>query len=112
MRQSDIEDGVPTEAEVAAEVRVLKGGIVGCPSGMRAEDLKGWVLEATHKKEPVRIWWELVVIFVQRIFGDRTSLAELVWEKMVLILKGKGGIGVLVPLRWYGRCVQKWLIVS
>ena len=40
VRQFDIEYGIPTEAEVEASVRVLKGGRKGVLSGMHAEDLK------------------------------------------------------------------------
>ena len=36
VRQADIEDGIPTEAEVVEAVRGLKVDIVGGPSGMRA----------------------------------------------------------------------------
>ena len=40
VRQSDIKDGISREAEVAEEVRGMKGGRLGGPSGMHAEDLK------------------------------------------------------------------------
>ena len=41
VQQSDIKYGIPTEAEVTESARGLKGGILGGPSGMCAEDLKG-----------------------------------------------------------------------
>ena len=39
--QSDIKDGIPTEAGGAEEVRGMKGGRLGGPPGMRAEHFKG-----------------------------------------------------------------------
>ena len=41
VRESDIEDGISTEAEVAAAVRGLKGGRAEGLPGMRTEYLKG-----------------------------------------------------------------------
>ena len=67
----------------------MKGGRAGGLSGMRTEDLKGWLWEATRKKELVRRSWELLVILLQRKFGDGTTPEELVWVTMVLTLKGK-----------------------
>ena len=61
VQKSDIEDDIPTEAEVASAVRILNGGRSGGPSGMRTENLKGWLQETTRKKEPVRRRWELLV---------------------------------------------------
>ena len=43
VRQSDIEDGIPTEAELGITVKVLKGVRVWGAPGMRAEDLKEWL---------------------------------------------------------------------
>ena len=88
VRQSDIKDGVPTEAEVAVTVRVLKGGRAGGPTSIRAEDLSGWLQEATRKKEPVRRMWKLLLRLVQWTFGDRNPPEELAWATMVRILKG------------------------
>ena len=72
-----IEDGVPTESDIAVKVRVLKGGRSGGLPGMSAEDLKGWLREATQKNYPVRRQWELVVRIVQRKFGDGTPQEDL-----------------------------------
>ena len=90
VRQSNIEDGMPTEAEVAEAVRVLKGGRAGGLSGMHTNESKGWLQEATRKKEPVRRWWDLLVRLVQRTLGYGTPPAELAWETIFLISKGKG----------------------
>ena len=43
VRQVGIEDGIPTEAELAEVARELKGGRSGGPLGMRIEDFKGWL---------------------------------------------------------------------
>ena len=37
-----VNDEIPEEAEIEMAVRGLKGGKEGGPSGMRAEDQKGW----------------------------------------------------------------------
>ena len=69
---------------------------------MRAEDLKGWLREATRKKFPVRRQWELVVRLVHLTFEDRTPPAGVACATMVLIPKGKGeywGIR-LVEITW------------
>ena len=42
-----VEDGIPREAEGAQAVRSLKMGRAGGLSGMKAENLKGWLQEAS-----------------------------------------------------------------
>ena len=98
VRQSDIEDGIPTDSEVETEVKGLKGDIAGAPLGMCVEDLKGWLREATRKKELVRERWALLVRLVQQTFGYRVPPEELAWNTMVFIPKGNGeyqGIGLV-----------------
>ena len=51
-------------------VRGLKRGVLGGLSGMRAEDLKGWLQEASREKNPVRRQWQLLVRIVKRTFED------------------------------------------
>ena len=53
------------------------------------EYMKGWIQEGTHKKDPLRRRWKLVVKIGKKTFGDRTPLAELSWATMFLTLKGK-----------------------
>ena len=39
-----------------------------------------------------------MVRLIQRVFGDKTLLKELTWEKMIFLPKGKGeyrGIGLV-----------------
>ena len=50
-----------TEEEIELVVQELKCGIAGGPSGMRAENRKGWLKEANHEKDPEGRRWELVV---------------------------------------------------
>ena len=52
LRKSDIKGGILTEAEVDEAVWGRTGGRAGGPSGMRAEDLKGCLREATRTKDP------------------------------------------------------------
>ena len=46
MTPEEVEDRVLEEAKIEQSVRGLKGGRAGGPSGMWAEDLKGWFWEA------------------------------------------------------------------
>ena len=50
VHQSYIGYGTPTEAEVETAVNGRKGIISGGPLGMRVEDFKGWIREATRKR--------------------------------------------------------------
>ena len=43
-----VENGILGEEEVAQAVRIFKRGRDGAPSGMRAEDLKEWLKEASR----------------------------------------------------------------
>ena len=47
-----VNNDVPMEADIELAVWEMKGGRSGDPSGMRAEDLKGWRKEAKYEKEP------------------------------------------------------------
>ena len=97
-----VNDELPTEVEVKLAVRALKGGRAGGPSGMRAEDLKGWSKEDKWEKETEGRRWDLVVRLVQVMFRYGTVQEDMAWAKMVLIPKGKGeyrGIG-LVEVLW------------
>ena len=76
------------EVEVAAEVRGMKGVRAGFPLVMRVEELKGWLREATFKKERVKRMWNLLVRLLQRTFRDMTPPEDLEWATMFLIPKG------------------------
>ena len=54
VHQSYIEYGIPTEAEVASTVRLMKVGRAGGASGMCAEYLKGCLWEKIRNNKPVR----------------------------------------------------------
>ena len=45
-----VDNGIPLEAKIEKEVRDLKRGRAGGPSGMQVEGIKGWLWEATHEK--------------------------------------------------------------
>ena len=87
---------------MAEAVRGLKVDRAGIPLVMRTEDSKGWLQEATRKKDLSRRRWEILVRLVQRTFGGGTPPKELAWETMVLIPKGKGEFwGIeLVEVAW------------
>ena len=37
---------------------------------MSAEDLKGWLREASREMDPVKYWWRLLVLIIQTTFKD------------------------------------------
>ena len=45
-----VNDDIPAKTEIGLAVRGLKGGRLGGPLGMRAEDMKGWRKEAKREK--------------------------------------------------------------
>ena len=82
---------------MAQAVWYLKRGRAGGPSGMSAEDLKGWLREASRETEPVKHWWKLMVRLIQKTFEDKGMLEEVTWATMDFIPKGRGeywGIGL------------------
>ena len=95
----EVDDGIPSEAEIELAVRGLKRGRASGLSGMHTEDLKGWLQEYNCNKYLVRKQWELLVILINLKFGDETLLEELMWSTMVLLHKGRGSIRESALLR-------------
>ena len=50
VKKGEVDGGVPEETEIVEATRGLQGGKSGGQSGMRVEDLKGWLREETRKK--------------------------------------------------------------
>ena len=46
MGKHNIDDSVPTEDEIEAAVKKLRRNRAGGPSGIRAENIKGWLAAA------------------------------------------------------------------
>ena len=61
---SEVENGVPKEAEVAQLVWKFKGGRAGRLLDMWAEDLKGWLREASRDKNQMKSRWRLLVSLI------------------------------------------------
>ena len=57
----DVNDDVPTEAEIAAAVDRLRNGKAPGPSKIRAEQLKRWLEDAYREKNPDPTNWNRVV---------------------------------------------------
>ena len=51
VQPAEVNNYVPTEAEIELAVRGLKCGREGGPLVMRAEDLRGWRNEAKREKD-------------------------------------------------------------
>ena len=85
MWPEEVNDDIPSEAEIRVSVRGLKCGRSGVPLDMRAEELKGWLREAKRKKVTLRIRWDLVVRLVQLYFGGGTMPEYISWSIMFLL---------------------------
>ena len=63
----------------------------GALSGMREENLRKWLWEATQEEAPYATHWHNLLVTLQAALRDRTLAGERMWQKMVLIPKGDGG---------------------
>ena len=112
---ADIDDYVPTEDGILEAVKKLWRKQAGGPSGIRAENLKGWLAaakrgkmaeekgeEKTETEEEGGELWGKVVEITQTAFREGKLAEEAMWQTVVLIPKGKReyrGIG-LVDVTW------------
>ena len=97
-----VPDGTPIKEETEAAVQSIHVGRAGRTSGMRAEHLKMWLIEATREKNLDKARWEGLVSMAQLNFQEGIISAELIWTTMILLPKGKGeyrGIS-LVEVIW------------
>ena len=74
-----VEDRIPGEAEVVKVVQGLKRSRASGSSGMRSEDLKGWLREASRDTNPVKHWWRLLVRLIQKTPENGMVPDEVVW---------------------------------
>ena len=65
-----VDNVFPEEADIEQAVRGLKRGRSGSLYGMQAEDIKGWLQEASQEKNPARRECRLLVRLTQRTFKD------------------------------------------
>ena len=85
-----VDKGIPPEVEIEKLVRDLNMGREGGPYGKRRRGSKG-VVEGGHAGEnPVRRRWQILMLLIQRAFGDGTLPEELEWATMISLPKGKG----------------------
>ena len=117
-RPVSVDNSVPTEDEIEEAVKNLWMNRSRGPSGMRAEQLKGWLVaskrknrEAADKGEgktdreeggPTEPHWENLVELIQTAFRERELTEEATWQAAVLIPKGKKyyrGIGLVEVMR-------------
>ena len=87
-----VEDVIPGEEARVQAVQGLKRGRACGPSGIRVEDLKGRLWEASREMEPVTHRWKLLLRLIQNTVKDGVVPEELVWETMVFLPKGRGGV--------------------
>ena len=114
----DIDDHVPTAAEVKWAVRTLRSGRAPGPSGMRAEDLKGWLEDAEREENPNPGPWTQLMAIVQEAFISASIPDALTIGCLVLIPKdgepGKHrGIGLLeVVWKVIAKIINKRLLAK
>ena len=85
-----VPDGTPIKEETEAAVQSIHVGRAGRTSGMRAEHLKMWLIEATREKNMDKARWEGLVSMAKLNFQEGIMSAELTWTTMILLPKGKG----------------------
>ena len=85
----EVDDGIPSEADIEQAVRGLKWGRAGLTSGIRAEDLKGLLQKTSRENNLVRRRWQLLVRLIQSTFGDMVVPEVVTWVTMVFLLKGR-----------------------
>ena len=84
---AEVDYGIPEGEEIERAVKGLKGEREDEPSGMQAEDLKGWLQEALWENNPVRRWWQFLVRRIQRRFEDGFVPEEVSWGTIVFLPK-------------------------
>ena len=94
----DVSDAVPEDSKINLAVRKLENGKSPRPSKLRAEQLKGWLEEATREEGPHTENWGQITTLVKLCFEKQSILTQFSWSTVVLLLKGIGnyrGIGLL-----------------
>ena len=71
-------------------VRSFKRDRYGGPSGIRADDLKVWLSEATRDTGPVTYRWRLLVQLFQTTFKNEAVEEDVAWAKMIFLPKVRG----------------------
>ena len=82
-----LEYSIPKEEEIAWAVCRLRLNLSGNPSGMRAEDLRQWLISADWDNKPDATKWKIFSI-IKTAFWDGTLAKDFMWKTVVLIPKG------------------------
>ena len=117
MTPSDVDDSVPKEDKIAEAVKKLRRNRLGMTLEIRAEHLKGWLVDSnrgklaeekgedkTEAEEDGGDLWGKLVELTQTAFWEGEMAEEATWQTVVLIPKGKKeyrGVG-LVEVTWKG----------
>ena len=102
VEETSIDDSVPMEDEVEAAVKKLRRNRAGGPSGIRAENIKGWLAAArrggkaeekgktkTAAEEEGEDLWAKVVELTQTAFREGKLAEEATWQAVVMSAEGR-----------------------
>ena len=101
----EIDNNPPEDGKIRSAVIRLSNGRAAGASGMRAEDVRGWLSGIQDEENPNTPEnpsggdnWQLFVQLVQAVWTHGIIPRQLLWSIVVLIPKGGGdfrGIGLL-----------------
>ena len=83
----EISNDPTNKEEIALEVWGLHTGRLGGPLGMRAEQLKKWLQEATWEMDPTVKRLDALVSMTKMAFREGHLPVDITWTNMVLLLK-------------------------
>jgi hypothetical protein len=115
VNKADILDDIPSDGELRAIVRELQNGRAAGATGLQAEYIKVWLLDAVHEEEEqsnigLGHKWRVFVKMMQAIWEHGSIPEQMRWEIIVLLPKGGGdyrGIGLLEP---FWKVVEKMMV--
>jgi hypothetical protein len=119
VNKADIPDDIPSDRELRAVVRELKNGRAAGATGLQAEHIKVWLLDAVREEEEqsnigLGHKWRVFVKMMQAIWEHGSVPEQMRWEIIILLPKGGGdyrGVGLLEP---FWKVVEKimvaWLV--
>jgi hypothetical protein len=115
INKANILDNIPSDGELWAIVRELQNGRTAGATGLQAEHIKVWLLDAVREEEEqsnigLGQKWRVFVKMMQAIWEHGSIPEQMGWEIIILLPKGGGdycGIGLLEP---FWKVVEKIMV--